>query len=352
VIDIQPGQTVAPPNPCHRHRFWDRRTAPRRWSPRAGDGGPSGQRDLEQIALAAGPGRRAPGKPEPARPAARRSHRRHDLATGRGGAGRVLDACRHPRHAAGMTTDVGHADRASSGFPRRHARAPGLRGVRLHRLRESQGGGGIGDHAGGPHPAVPRAIEPRLGYWTLPAGISSSMNPRPRVRSVRPMRRPRPDRDRGAAGGLRHPRISQVQVIYRARLADPHVEPDPRAWRCGSSAGTRFPGTIWPSPPCTGPSVTSATGATPATTGPAQSTGQDRCGRVAGQPEAGCIGLPPPDHGRKQTQAASNAAAATGRDRMITTGTGHATSRLAWRLASRSAVALFWRCLRLARRRR
>lgn len=75
-----------------------------------------------------------------------------------------------------------------------------------------------------------RAIEPRLGFWTLPAGFME-------------------ERETSEAGAAREameeagaqiaidgllavyniPRISQVQLIYRARLADPHISAGPES---------------------------------------------------------------------------------------------------------------------------
>ena len=79
-----------------------------------------------------------------------------------------------------------------------------------------------------------RAIEPRKGYWTLPAGYLEL-------------------HETAAEGALREaweearaklhldqllavysiPRISQIQLIYRARLASPDVEPGPETAETG-----------------------------------------------------------------------------------------------------------------------
>ena len=79
-----------------------------------------------------------------------------------------------------------------------------------------------------------RAIEPRQGFWTLPAGYLE-LN------------------ESAAEGALREaweearatieldqllavysiPRISQIQLIYRARLVSPHVEPGPESLETG-----------------------------------------------------------------------------------------------------------------------
>jgi ADP-ribose pyrophosphatase YjhB (NUDIX family) len=75
-----------------------------------------------------------------------------------------------------------------------------------------------------------RAIEPRLGYWTLPAGYLE-LNESTAAGAEREAYEEA--RARIAIEGLLAvydiPRISQVQVIYRARLADPHVEPGPES---------------------------------------------------------------------------------------------------------------------------
>jgi len=75
-----------------------------------------------------------------------------------------------------------------------------------------------------------RAIEPRRGYWTLPAGYlelhestaagaEREAYEEARARIV----------IEGLLAVYDIPRISQVQVIYRARLADPSVEAGPES---------------------------------------------------------------------------------------------------------------------------
>lgn len=75
-----------------------------------------------------------------------------------------------------------------------------------------------------------RAIEPRLGYWTLPAGYLE-LNESTAAGAEREAYEEA--RARIAIEGLLAvydiPRISQVQVIYRARLAAPHVEAGPES---------------------------------------------------------------------------------------------------------------------------
>jgi ADP-ribose pyrophosphatase YjhB (NUDIX family) len=71
-----------------------------------------------------------------------------------------------------------------------------------------------------------RAIEPRMGYWTLPAGYLE-LNETPAEGAAREARA------RIAIDALLAvfsiPRISQVQLIYRATLAEPGFEPGPES---------------------------------------------------------------------------------------------------------------------------
>lgn len=75
-----------------------------------------------------------------------------------------------------------------------------------------------------------RAIDPRRGYWTLPAGYLE-LNESTAAGAEREAYEEA--RARIVIEGLLAvydiPRISQVQVIYRARLADPGVEPGPES---------------------------------------------------------------------------------------------------------------------------
>jgi ADP-ribose pyrophosphatase YjhB (NUDIX family) len=75
-----------------------------------------------------------------------------------------------------------------------------------------------------------RAIEPRAGYWTLPAGYLE-LNETPEQGAVREAweeARARIDIDQLLAV-YSIPRISQVQLIYRARLIAPDIEPGPES---------------------------------------------------------------------------------------------------------------------------
>ncbi|WP_279481157.1 NUDIX hydrolase [Aureimonas sp. SK2] len=71
-----------------------------------------------------------------------------------------------------------------------------------------------------------RAIEPRRGFWTIPAGYME-LNETPEGGAMREARE-----EAGAVIAIERllavysvPRISQVQLIFRARLASPDVAP-------------------------------------------------------------------------------------------------------------------------------
>lgn len=75
-----------------------------------------------------------------------------------------------------------------------------------------------------------REIEPRRGYWTLPAGyleLNESTEAGAR-REAWEEARARIEIDQVLAL-YDIPRISQVQIMYLARLADAHVEPGPES---------------------------------------------------------------------------------------------------------------------------
>ena len=71
-----------------------------------------------------------------------------------------------------------------------------------------------------------RAIEPRIGYWTLPAGFMEE-GESTRDGAVREAWEEAHARiEIGPLLGVYNiPRISQVQMIYRARLLSPEVSP-------------------------------------------------------------------------------------------------------------------------------
>lgn len=79
-----------------------------------------------------------------------------------------------------------------------------------------------------------RAIEPRRGFWTLPAGyleLHETTEEGARREAWEEARaRIRLD---GLLGLFSIPRISQVQLIYRATLADPAIEPGPESLEVG-----------------------------------------------------------------------------------------------------------------------
>lgn len=87
-----------------------------------------------------------------------------------------------------------------------------------------------------------RAIEPRRGYWTLPAGYLE-VNESTMAGAAREAFEEA--RARIAIDGLLAvydiPRISQVQVIYRARLAEPEFEPGPESLEVRLFAWTDIP---------------------------------------------------------------------------------------------------------------
>ncbi len=79
-----------------------------------------------------------------------------------------------------------------------------------------------------------RAIEPRQGYWTIPAGYmelheSAADGAR---REAWEEARARIEIDQLMAV-YSIPRISQIQLIYRARLADPEFGPGPESTEVG-----------------------------------------------------------------------------------------------------------------------
>lgn len=69
-----------------------------------------------------------------------------------------------------------------------------------------------------------RAIAPRAGFWTIPAGYLE-LNETPEAGAAREAREEAGARIElgGLLGLYSVPRISQVQLIFRARLADPAI---------------------------------------------------------------------------------------------------------------------------------
>lgn len=79
-----------------------------------------------------------------------------------------------------------------------------------------------------------RAIDPRAGFWTLPAGYME-LNETAEAGAMREAweeARAHIAIDR-LLGAYTIPRLSQVQLIYRARLTDPHIEPGPESLDVG-----------------------------------------------------------------------------------------------------------------------
>ena len=79
-----------------------------------------------------------------------------------------------------------------------------------------------------------RAIEPRKGYWTLPAGYLELHETAAEgaLREAWEEARARLELDQLLAV-YSIPRISQIQLIYRARLASADVEPGPETAETG-----------------------------------------------------------------------------------------------------------------------
>lgn len=87
-----------------------------------------------------------------------------------------------------------------------------------------------------------RAIGPREGYWTLPAGYLE-LNESPETGALREAweeARARLVIDQLLAT-YAITRISQVQLIYRARLSQPDVEPGPESLEVGLFAWDQIP---------------------------------------------------------------------------------------------------------------
>lgn len=99
------------------------------------------------------------------------------------------------------------------GQPSRHV----CRAMRHHPLPEPQAGGGRAGRVGEPHPAVPGAIEPRSGMWTLPAGLVENAG------DHRPGRRAR-----DAGGGLRAHRGGRAVYPDRRAAHQPGARHLPR----------------------------------------------------------------------------------------------------------------------------
>ena len=89
-----------------------------------------------------------------------------------------------------------------------------------------------------------RAIDPRSGFWTLPAGyleLNETADEGAR-REAYEEAMARIEIDRLLAV-YSIPRISQVQLIYRARLVDPEIRPGPESTEVGLFRWEEIP---WP----------------------------------------------------------------------------------------------------------
>ena len=87
-----------------------------------------------------------------------------------------------------------------------------------------------------------RAIEPRSGYWTLPAGYMelNETVEQAALREAYEEAYARIEIDTLLAV-YSIPRISQIQVIYRADLADPDIKPGTESLEVGLFAWDRIP---------------------------------------------------------------------------------------------------------------
>lgn len=98
-----------------------------------------------------------------------------------------------------------------------------------------------------------RAIEPRLGFWTIPAGYLE-LNETPAAGAMREAWEEACIRIaiEGVLAVYAVPRISQVQIIHRARLVGDHYAPGPEslevalfAWADIPWAALAFPTVGW-----------------------------------------------------------------------------------------------------------
>ena len=98
-----------------------------------------------------------------------------------------------------------------------------------------------------------RAIDPRSGYWTLPAGFMEERETVPEGAMREAMEEANAQIEIDALLGVYNiPRISQVQMIYRARLLDPNVWAGPESeevalyrWEDIPWDDLAFPSVVW-----------------------------------------------------------------------------------------------------------
>ena len=87
-----------------------------------------------------------------------------------------------------------------------------------------------------------RAIEPRTGYWTLPAGYME-LNETTEAGAMREAWEEATAKIRidGLLAIFNIPRLSQVQLIYRATLVDPQIAPGPESQEVGLFSWEEIP---------------------------------------------------------------------------------------------------------------
>ncbi|TRO95660.1 NUDIX hydrolase [Glycocaulis profundi] len=98
-----------------------------------------------------------------------------------------------------------------------------------------------------------RAIGPREGFWTLPAGFMEEGETVDAAARREAFEEARARIETGPVIGLYSvPRISQVQIFFRARLLDPEIEPGPEslevamfAWDDLPRDDFAFPSVAW-----------------------------------------------------------------------------------------------------------
>lgn len=91
---------------------------------------------------------------------------------------------------------------------------------------------------------VRRAIPPRIGFWTLPAGYLELGETAEAGAAREAWEEARATISlNGLIAVYSIPRISQIQLIYRARLDNPHVEAGPESQEVGLFDWTDIPWT-------------------------------------------------------------------------------------------------------------
>jgi ADP-ribose pyrophosphatase YjhB (NUDIX family) len=98
-----------------------------------------------------------------------------------------------------------------------------------------------------------RAIAPRIGFWTLPAGFMEERETAEEGAMREAMEEACAKIEiEGLLGCYSVPRISQVQLMYRARLVDPAIAPGPEStdvklvtWDDIPWSELAFPSVVW-----------------------------------------------------------------------------------------------------------